>query len=131
MKRENISETVRQSVRSSFTDLVRMAAEQIDLREFALGRPALADQARELCAIMAEVYAMHSDTEITINGERLYAGLVSDVFKCIGYEHAELVLDNYNRATYSIRNKRLYLRTALYNSVFELASSIANDINSG
>ena len=131
MKREKESSQVRQSVRSSFTDLVRITSEQIDLQEFALGRPALADQARELCAIMAEVYAMHPDTEITINGERLYAGLVSDVFKCIGYEHVELALDNYNRATYSIRNKRLYLRTALYNSVFELASSIANDINSG
>ena len=94
MKREKESSQVRQSVRSSFTDLVRMTSEQIDLQEFALSRPALADQARELCAIMAEVYAMHPDTEITINGERLYAGLVSDVFKCIGYEHAELVLDN-------------------------------------
>lgn len=131
MEREYQNNAVRQSVKSSFSELVREAAEQIDMREFTLSRPGLADQARELCAIIAEVYAMRPEAEIYIAGERLYAGLVSDVFRTLTFEHAEHVLDNYNRATYVIRNKRVYLRTSLYNSVFELAASIANDIASG
>ena len=129
MKKENTTDTVRQSVRPLFSDLIKKAAEQIDIREFSLNSPMLSDQAKELCAIIAEVYAMHPDTEICVCGERLYAGLVAEVFRCLTYEHVSLVLDNYNRATYAIRNKKLYLRTALYNSVFELASSIANEVS--
>ena len=131
MQKDNTNKSVRQSVRSSFTELVRQTAEQIDVSEFDTNRPVLSAQARELCAVIAEVYAMHPDTAIIVNGERLYAGLVAEVFRCLTYEHAELVLDNYNRTTYVVRNKRLYLRTALYNSVFELASGIANEIQSG
>ncbi len=125
------NESVRQSVKSSFSDLVRASAEQIDISEFEINRPFLVAQARELCAIIAEVYAMHPDTEIYVSGEKLYAGLVAEVLRCVSFEHAELVLDNYNKVQYPIRNKRVYLRTALYNSVFELTSSIANEVNSG
>lgn len=46
MKREKENSPVCQSVRSSFADLVRLTAEQIDLQEFALGRPALAERSK-------------------------------------------------------------------------------------
>lgn len=112
------------SVRPSFRDTLAKAREQIAVGTGRYGRNE--GQAAELAAIIAEVYLMDPETPINISGDRLDGYVVQQVFCEITTAHAELVIDNFNRATYLIKNKRLYLRTALYNSVFELEAHYAN-----
>lgn len=76
--------------------------------------------------IIAEVYLMSPDTPLYISGEKLDGYIVQEVFREITASHAELVIRSFNSAAYLVRNKKLYLRTALYNSVFELEAHYAN-----
>ncbi len=122
---------VGQSVPSSFSELLRQTALQTDLTGIKRTHPAVFAQAQELCAIIAEVYSMASESEINVNGERMRASFVADVFLHLTSEHILAVIENYNQRRYAVKNKKSYLRTALYNSVFELANGIVNDIASG
>ena len=54
------------------------------------------------------------------------AGDVQAVFSKIEKEHIVYVLEHYNEVPYRIRNPKQYLRTALYNSVFEINNAAAN-----
>ena len=82
--------------------------------------------AEEICLIMAEVLKLPSGLNVRIGGNDLPAELVGSVYKRIQKEHIELVLDNFSRAAYTIKHKKTYLRTALYNSVFEYEAHFSN-----
>lgn len=110
--------------RPSFRDAVRFAEVQIELNAIDERQRA---QARELCYIIAEVYLMNPDAPIRISGELLDGHVVQQVFHEITADHVMLVIENFSRNTYAIKNKKAYLRTSLYNSVFELEASIEND----
>jgi len=83
---------------------------------------------KELCLIIAEVLVLDNDTVMKINGSNTPAHLVKEVYSQIRNEHVCLVFDNYRNVNERIFNKRAYLRTALYNAVFEIESHYANDI---
>lgn len=117
-------ESLSRPSRLSFREAVRFAEGQIELHAIDERYRA---QARELCYIIAEVYLMNPDAPIRISGELLDGYVVQQVFGEIGAEHIMLVIENFNRSTYLIKNKKAYLRTSLYNSVFELEASIEND----
>lgn len=86
-------------------------------------------QAKELCTIIAQTLLMNPDTEIKVNGEFLPAFLVQEIFNELTHAHIELVLENFNKITYIVTNKSVFLRTALYNSVSELNSHYKNQVN--
>lgn len=112
-----------QSARLSFREAFRRAAIQTELSLCGNNR---ADQMRELCYIIAEVYIINPNSKVAISDETLDAYLVQEIFSELRYQHLELVLDNFNSKTELVKNKRAYLRTALYNSVFEYEAHYAN-----
>lgn len=81
----------------------------------------------EMCAIMAEAYMMDPADKIRISGEWLEVYIVQQVFGELTDEHVLQVLDDYNKVTSEIKNKKAYLRTMLYNVVFCLGASTRNE----
>lgn len=84
------------------------------------------DSAEELCLIIAEIFNLPPDTPIRIGGNDIPVEIVQVVYSRLAHEHIELVMSNFGRATYEIRHKKTYLRTALYNSVFEISAHYEN-----
>lgn len=82
----------------------------------------------EICLIVAEVYVMDPDSMIRISGADLTVGIVQEVYAKLGNEHIEGVVFNFQRITTQVYNKKAYLRTALYNAVFEMNIGVTNDI---
>ena len=81
---------------------------------------------KELCLIIAEVLVMGQGASVKINGSLLPAQLVQDVYSKLCHDHVRLVFDNFHNVSYPVRNKKAYLRTALYNSFFEIESHFIN-----
>ncbi len=115
--------------RLSFSEAIGRVAEQVGYADicFDAGRECLLE--RELCAIIAEVYMLRPDREIRISGEWLDAEMVQSVFRELRREHIEAVATEFGRLTVEIRNKKAYLRTSLYNSVFTLSAHYTNKVN--
>ena len=84
---------------------------------------------KELCLIIAEVLVLDPVSIIKINGSNMYAHLVRDVFLRIQHDHVRLVFKNFHNVPTRVFNKKAYLRTALYNAVFEIESDSVNDSN--
>jgi hypothetical protein len=82
---------------------------------------------KELCLIIAEVLVLDSDSVIKIGGSFICARLVQEVYSKINNDHVRLVFSNFNNVSQRIFNKKAYLRTALYNAVFEIESHFVND----
>lgn len=114
-------------VRLSFREAFRRAADQVGLREYA--EDGEEEYLRELCYIIAEVYLMDPNGAVRIGKEELGAYLVQEVFAELTVDHLRLVWTSFCEQTVLIRNKRAYLRTALYNSVFEFSASYANKVS--
>lgn len=112
-----------QSARLSFREAYRRAAAQTEMHACTDSRKGMMI---ELCYIMAEVYMTDAKSKIAVGGEALDAYLVKEVFEELRYPHLEMVTDNFEGETKYIKNKRAYLRTALYNSVFELEAHYTN-----
>ena len=114
-------------VRPSFREAFRRAASQVELYECT--ELTERDHLRELCYIIAEVYIIDPDSKIKISDEILDAYLVQEIFRELTLEHLRLVKDNFEDQIELIKNKRAYLRTALYNSVFEIEAHYTNLVN--
>lgn len=112
-----------QSVRPSFREAFGRAAKQVDLHCCETYER---DSMRELCYIIAEVYIIDPNSRIKISDEELDAYLVQEIFRELSLEHLRLVHENFSEQTELIKNKRAYLRTALYNSIFEFEAHYAN-----
>jgi len=82
---------------------------------------------QELCLIVAEVFVMDPESVMRINGAATAAGLVQEIYARLCCEHVRLVFDNFQDVSRRVHNKKAYLRTALYNAVFELESYLIND----
>lgn len=82
----------------------------------------------ELCLIIAEVNVLHPDSAIKVAGSEISAFIVQEVYTKLTNEHLETVLHNFQRVSWQINNKKTYLRTALYNSVFERESDATNKV---
>jgi len=83
---------------------------------------------RELCLIIAEVLVLDQDLTIKINGSNMSARLVQEVYSQLRNDHVCLVFSNFRNVSERVFNKKSYLRTALYNVVFEIESHYTNDI---
>lgn len=100
--------------------------EQVSFSEFESEEK---KQVRELCLIIAEVMKLPDTYDVKINGEKLPASIVKDVFALIEISHICHVLENFSKLSYTVNHTKTYLRTALYNSVFEVQNKLENEVN--
>jgi hypothetical protein len=98
--------------------------------DFDCFSPAERDNAEDICLIITEVLKLPPDALIRIAGNNLPAEMVQAIYHRLTHEHIELVMENFGRATYEIKHKKTYLRTALYNSVFEINAHYENAVKS-
>lgn len=82
----------------------------------------------EVCLIVAEVNLLNPDGIIKISGSELSTFIVQEVYSRLTFEHVETVVRKFQQVSAPIYNKKAYLRTALYNSVFEAQSNITNQL---
>ena len=120
----SLEDRLSRPVRLSFREAFRRAASQVELYECTEFTER--DHLRELCYIIAEVYIIDPDSKIKIADEILDAYLVQEIFRELTLQHLEFVESNFGDQTELIKNKRAYLRTALYNSVFEFEAHYKN-----
>lgn len=129
-----MGDLIDRSLRPSFREAISRAERQVGYREMLQRSDKLMHRAdmeiiHEMCAIMAEVYMMSPDKQIRISGEWLEVELVQQVFRELTEEHVQMVLSEFKRLTDDIRNKKAYIRTSLYNSVFSIAAHYENRVN--
>jgi hypothetical protein len=86
--------------------------------------------AEELCLVIAEVLIMNPDSVIRVAGAEMSAFVVQEVYGRLTAEHVELVISNFKQMATTIYNKKAYLRTMLYNSVFEREAHYTNEVAS-
>ncbi len=115
--------------RPSFREAISRAERQICKTDILVDKRLDAGLVREVCMIIAEVYMMDPEKPIRISGEWLDGYLVQEVFRELGRDHAEAVLDEFCKLVIDIRNKKAYLRTALYNIVFTFDAHYTNRVN--
>jgi hypothetical protein len=84
---------------------------------------------KELCLVIAEVLVLDPASFVKINGSNMYTHLVQEVFSQLHNDHLRLVFKNFHNVPNHVYNKKAYLRTALYNAVFELESNYLNGTN--
>ena len=107
----------------SFGELLREVNDQISIECFDESER---DQVLEICAIIAEIYRMPPALTVSVGGQQLPAAMVAEVFSTLNCEHVRAVMRKYSQAGYRIRFKKTYLRTALYNEIFEHESDVIN-----
>lgn len=113
---------------SSILDALEAVMRQVGYHYFAEVRSKRIDPFyKELCFIIADVLVLDPVNVIPINGTKMPASLVQEVYGQLNRDHLNLVYENFRNTTHHVYNKKAYLRTALYNVVFELHAHIAND----
>ena len=115
--------------RPSFRSAISRAERQVEYGIILHDKRIAPALAREVCMIMAEVYMMDPDKPIRISGEWLDGHVVQQVFGELTRAHVEMVIGEFCRLTIDVRNKKAYLRTALYNSVFSIEAHYTNRVN--
>lgn len=110
---------------SSFDETVGEVTRQLEV-ECLESRGYSKPQILEICMIIAEIYMRNPNGSVRIGKELLDNSIVQQVFKKLTAEHVDMVMDNLSRITTVIHNKKQYIRTALYQSVFELEAHYAN-----
>lgn len=111
--------------RLSFYELLEAVLRQIDFGAFGRGDQ---KQVREIAMIIAEVFRLPDSAKVRIDKNDLPVMMIAEIYGSLEHEHIEHVLDNYKKVAYEIKHPKTYLRTALYNSVFELESKIDNTL---
>ncbi len=108
----------------SFREAIEDAREQIEIQSFdKTDLP----QAEEIALIIAELNMLHPSMLIQIAGNKLTVEMVREIYARLTNEHVDMVLKNFRAVQYEIKHIKTYLRTALYNSVFEFEGKSDND----
>lgn len=108
-----------------FDKIVSTANAQIEIEAFDSFDK---KQAEEIALIIAEIYILPETASIRIAGNDLPAEMVSQIFSRLEHEHVEHVIRHYRDVKHEIKFTKTYLRTALYNSIFEIESRITNEV---
>lgn len=88
-----------------------------------------AENIKEIAMIVAEVFKLRPDADVKIAGGVVPAQTVAEVFMKLTTSNVDYVIANYKRITYTINHTKTYLRTALYNSVFEGNLKVENQVS--
>ena len=115
-----------QSPVESFNKNLNTVKEQVEFECFTTEQQGFAE---EICFIITEINKLVPCAKVKIGGENYSADMVQAVYHRLTHEHVMLVMDNFSRIRYEIKHKKTYLRTALYNSVFELNAHWENQYN--
>lgn len=99
--------------------------------EFECFEDSYLEQADEISLIIAEMAMLPATALVQIGGNKLTAQAVSEIYSMLTHEDIISVMDNFEAVAYKIKFKKTYLRTALYNEVFERSSRAINDVRSG
>ena len=98
---------------------------QIGADDFRLASDRL--RANDLALIIAEVLLLRPETDVQIGGDKLPASMVQEVFRKLTHDHVLATIIHFEKATYEIKHVKTYLRTALYNAVFETEARATNE----
>jgi hypothetical protein len=110
--------------RMSFKEAITKAENQIGFHEYSRQHTCYGIL-HDMCRVMAEVYMMAPTATIRINGEDLEAGMVAEVFEEITPEMAEERAEELRGVLPEVKCLKAYLRSALYNKVFEFETAEA------
>ena len=121
-QKESASKSCR--VDETLGETIARVFEQIEIECFDKDDSA---KARELCYIIAEVYRLDPYESVKVDGHNLSAGTVAATFELITNEHIKTVIRKNDERDYPVKYKKAYLRTLLYNSVFEYSSANLED----
>lgn len=110
--------------RMSFREAITKAEDQIELHVYSR-QYACYGILHDMCRVMAEVYMMSPTSVIRINGEDLEAGMVAQVLEELTQEMAEERAEELRGTLHTVTCLKAYLRSALYNKVFEFESAQA------
>lgn len=116
------------SVRLSFDEALVKVKEQIDMECFPVD---MLLQAQEIAGIIAQVFTLSPNSVMRVAGYARRIGDVQTVFRHLRNEHIVYVLEAFNQIPYRVKNKSAYLRSALFNAVFELESAENNEYAAG
>ncbi len=105
------------SVRLSFWDCLQAVKEQIGYEEIGTD-----PMYQEICKIKM----LNPAGEMKIDGEMKPVALVQEIFAQLTFDHVEMVAENFGRVRGRIMSTKAYMRTALYNSMFELEAHYTN-----
>ncbi len=116
------------SVRLSFDEALGQIKEQIDMECF----PAeMLLQAQEIAGIIAQVFTLSPKGVMRVAGYARWIEDVQTVFRHLRNEHIVYVIEAFNKIPYRVKNKSDYLRSMLFNAVFELESAGNNEFAAG
>lgn len=108
--------------RLTFKEAITKAEDQIGFHEYSRQHSCYGIL-HDMCRAMAEVYMMSPTTKIKVNGEELEAGMVADVLEQVTTEMAEIRAEELRKTIADVTNIKAYLRSALYNKVFEFEAA--------
>lgn len=122
---KNIKNSVAEnlSVCLSFDAAYEHTRVQIDMECFPVD---MLVQATEVAGIIAQVYTLPKNGVIKVAGYLRKVGDVQAVFRKLTNEHVVYVIEEFNEIPYRVRYKTAYIRSALFNAVFELTSAENN-----
>ncbi len=107
----------------TFLEVLEQVLNQVEAHAF---EPEEKEQVEYLCRVIAEIYCLPKDMLVTIDKNKLAAKQVAAAYSLLKHENIEHVLLTLSKINYRILHPKTYLRTALYNSVFESATFWAN-----
>ena len=108
--------------RLSFKEAITKAEDQIGFHQYSR-KHACYGILHDMCRAMAEVYMMPPRTKIRINGEELEAEMVAEVLEQVTQEMAVERAEELRETIAGVTCLKAYLRSALYNKVFEFESA--------
>lgn len=111
------------SHRLTFKEALEKARAQINIKCFSNTDREFAN---EIIMNIAEVFMIWDASPVKVAGEQIDGYIIKQVFAELKEEHVQLVIDNYRKIDYIVNYKKSYIRTALYNSVFEIEAHYTN-----
>ena len=84
--------------------------------------------AQQIAMVMAGMAQLPGDAAVRIGRETLPAYHVQQVYELLKHEHVEEIIRKYRKLTYRVDAVKTYLRTMLYNAVFEAVARLENDV---
>ncbi len=104
------------AVLNRVTENIQLECFDEDDRAFAL----------ELARIIADVLVRPDEGFVKIEGRQVPTQTVKEVYSEIEHENVLQVIRTFEKTETLIRHRRMYLQTALYNSVMETVSDTVN-----
>ena len=116
--------------RVSFREAIGRAEEQVGFCRMEY-RDKLRPLVHDMCRVMAEVYMARPSVVMVVAGESMEAGMIAEVFAELTEEHVMHLASRLYEGWELVAHPRAYLRSALYNAVFEFASVVLRDVLGG